>query len=318
MSSAAGRPPPAEWVAAEFGLGSVSGEPAWAARGEMGHVWRLATAGGVWAVKSLLDHADSGGGDAPFQLALHAAGVPLPRPVLTGTGGAVAAGPDGRAYRVYEWLDLDPTRRIDPETVGGLLARVHRVAWPADDVDPWFRRPVPDDRWPALLAAARAAGAPWHDLLAARVDDIVATTATVGAAPPAGIVRCHLDFNDENVLADRDGRPWVIDWENSGGHAPQQELMQVLYAFAGDDAGAAGAILAGYRAEGGEVGRPDLGSFTLTFAVQANVLAFYVERALTGAEADRARAVWRLETMLPDLLTVERARRLLDVCAAGV
>jgi hypothetical protein len=232
-------------------------------------------------------------------------------------GDAVARGPDGRSYRVYEWLDLDAGRRVDAGTAGELLARVHGVAWPAGEVPAWFHRPVPDDRWPELLAAARAAGAPWHDLLAARVDDIVATTAVVDPAPPAGIVRCHLDFNDENVLADRDGRPWVIDWENSGGHAPQQELMQVLYAFAGDDPEVAGEILAGYRAEGGEVGRPDLASFTLTFAVQANVLAFYIERALTGAEADRARAVWRLEAMLPDLLTVRRARRLLEVCAAA-
>lgn len=309
-------PPPAELIAAEFGLGPMREPPRFAARGEMGHVWRMDTTGGAWAVKALVHPVDdTTGEDAEFQLALHAAGIPLPRPRLTPAGAAVVVTPDGAGYRVYEWVDLDPRGRVDVATAGGLLARIHAVAWPADGVHPWFCRAVPDDTWPALVARARTEGAPWAGLLAREVDAIVATTATVTGEPPKEeIVRCHLDFNADNLVVGRDGRPRVIDWENSGGGAPQQELMQTLHELGGDDPGAVRDLLAAYEAAGGTVGRPGLGSFSMAFAVQANLVALYAGRALDGTSEDRRRAGRRLTTILPRLLTVPRARRLLDVC----
>ena len=155
-----------------------------------------------------------------FQLAVLASGVPIPRPVLTSDGAGVALGPDGTGYRVYEWVEFDARARVDSTAAGGLLAQIHAVSWPADTVDPWFYRPVPDDRWPDLISAARAAQAPWRELLERHVDEVLATTATVDGRPPVGLIRCHLDFNADNVLMDRNGQPWVIDWENSGGGNP--------------------------------------------------------------------------------------------------
>jgi aminoglycoside phosphotransferase (APT) family kinase protein len=311
-------PPPVELIAATFGLGAVRGPARYAARGELGHVWRLDTAHGAWAVKALIAPVEeTTGEDAPFQLGLLAAGVPLPRPRLAEGGSAVMTGPDGAGYRVYDWIDLDPDRRVDPATAGDLLARIHRRAWPVEGVHPWFWRPGPADAWPELVARAREAGAPWGELLAGRVDALVATTDLVAAEPPERIVRCHLDFNPDNLAVGRDGRPWVIDWENSGGGDPQQELMQVLYELAGDDAGAARTVLAAYRAAGGTVGRPGLAAFAMAFTVQANLVALYARRALDGAGEDRERAARRLATLLPRLLTVGRARRLLDLCHRG-
>ncbi|HEX8802834.1 MAG TPA: phosphotransferase, partial [Acidimicrobiales bacterium] len=256
-----------------------------------------------------------------FQLALHAGGFPLPRPCLAAGGRAVIVGPGGAGYRVYEWVDLDPGGRVDRATAGGLLARIHGLAWPADHVHPWFHRPVADDRWPALLDAARAAGAPWHDVLAGRVGEILATTARVAPGPPTGVVRCHLDFNAENVLTGTDGRPWVIDWENSGGADPAQELVQVVHELAGDDDRAARALLDGYRAAGGAVGpvlAAGLAAFSLAWAVQANLIALYAERALDAGRrpVDRDRSARWLPTILDHLLTVARAERILDLCAA--
>jgi Ser/Thr protein kinase RdoA (MazF antagonist) len=308
--------PPVELIAAEFGLGAVREPPRFAARGEMGQVWRMDTSGGSWAMKALVHPVDdTTGEDAEFQLGLHAVGIPLPRPRLTPAGSAVVVAPDGIGYRVYEWVDLDPRGRVDVGTAGELLARIHARAWPADGVHPWFCRAVPEDTWPALVARARDAGAPWAGLLAREVDAILATIATVSGEPPEeGIVRCHLDFNADNLVVGRDGRPWVIDWENSGGGAPQQELMQSLHQLGGDDPGAVRALLAAYRAAGGTVGRPGLGAFSMAFAVQANLVALYAGRALDGTPEDRKRAEGRLASLLPRLLTVPRARRLLDVC----
>ncbi len=90
--------------------------------------------------------------------------------------------------------------------------------------------------------------------------------------------------------------------------------MQSLHELGGDDPGAVRALLDAYEAAGGTVGRPGLGSFAMAFAVQANLLALYVGRALEGTPEERGRAERRLATLLPHLLTVPRARRLLDAC----
>jgi Ser/Thr protein kinase RdoA (MazF antagonist) len=298
-----------------FDLGSVLEPPVFAARGELGFVWRMATERGSWAVKQLVGAVEpSTGDDVGFQLAVLAEGVPLPRPVLTREGNAVAVGPDGTGHRVYQWVDFDTRGHVDDATAGELLARIHSVAWPASTVDPWRYEPVPGDRWLGLVAAARAAGASWCGLLERHVDDIIAATQSVDHHPPVGIVRCHLDFNRDNVLLDQDGHTWVIDWENSGGGNPVQELVQSIFEFAGVNPDAGRAFLAGYTAGGGSVAVEGMGAFSMAFAVQANLVAFYAQRAFDGSEADRARSVWRLETILPQLLTIDRAERILALC----
>ena len=308
--------PAAELVARAFDLGEVAGAPTFAARGELGYVWRLDTDRGPWAVKRLVlpvDETTDGttGEDVDFQLAARVAGVRLPRPRRTTTGRAVAVGPDGVGHRVYEWIDIDPDGRVDPATAGGLLGTIHGVGWPAGDIDPWYRQPPPEDRWPGLVAAARTAGAPWAEPLAARVDEIVATTRRATGVVPSQVIRCHLDFNADNVVADRAGRVWVIDWENSGAGDPAQELAQSLCAVAGlgGIAPAARAFLDGYERAGGPGRLDDLDAFAMAFVVQTNLVAFFGQRWLDDSNPRDAR---RLATMLPNLLTLAPAERLLD------
>ncbi|HEV7758087.1 MAG TPA: aminoglycoside phosphotransferase family protein [Acidimicrobiales bacterium] len=301
--------PAAELVARAFDLGEVAGTPTFAARGELGYVWRLDTDRGPWAVKRLVLPVDgTTGEDVDFQLAARAAGVRLPRPRRTTTGRAVAVGPDGVGHRVYEWIDIDPDGRVDPAAAGGLLGTIHGVGWPAGDIDPWYRQPPPEDRWPGLVTAARTAGAPWAEPLAARVDEIVATTRRATGVVPSQVIRCHLDFNADNVVADRAGRVWVIDWENSGGGDPAQELAQSLSAVAGTG-DAAGAFLDGYRAAGGPGRLDDLDAFAMAFVVQASLVAFFGQRWLDDSNP---RDAHRLADMLPNLLTLDRAHHLLD------
>jgi len=90
--------------------------------------------------------------------------------------------------------------------------------------------------------------------------------------------------------------------------------MQSLHELGGDDPGAVRALLDAYEAAGGTVGHPALDSFAMAFAVQANLLSLYAGRALDGTAEERGRAERRLATLLPDLLTVPRAWRLLDAC----
>ena len=177
-----------------------------------------------------------------------------------------------------------------------------------------IREPPPRASWHALVAAAREAGAPWAGRLEERVGDIVAgvdaALGAEGAAGAGGLIRCHLDFNADNVLVDRDGRTWLIDWENSGGGFASQELAQSMVEFGGVD-GADGRFLAGYASSRGPGRLSGLGDFAMAFVVQANLLAFYARRWLDGGATSRARDEWRLNTQLPRVLTIERARQLL-------
>jgi aminoglycoside phosphotransferase (APT) family kinase protein len=125
---------------------------------------------------------------------------------------------------------------------------------------------------------------------------------------PSQVIRCHLDFNADNVVADRAGRVWVIDWENSGGGDPAQELAQSLSAVAGTG-DAAGAFLDGYRAAGGPGRLDDLDAFAMAFVVQASLVAFFGQRWLDDSNP---RDAHRLADMLPNLLTLDRAHHLLD------
>ena len=76
----------------------------------------------------------------------------------------------------------------------------------------------------------------------------------------------------------------------------------------GGDPGAGRRLPRGRRT--GPTGRP--GSFAMTFAVQANLLAFYAERSLTGDPADRPHSNWRVETMVDGLVTVAAATEILS------
>lgn len=81
------------------------------ARGKQGHVWRLDTADGSWAVKVGFHRTseDEVRVAAEFQEAACAYGVPAPQ-VRRTTEGQVIADIGGRQVRVYGWVDLRPRR----------------------------------------------------------------------------------------------------------------------------------------------------------------------------------------------------------------
>ncbi|WP_203706704.1 phosphotransferase [Asanoa iriomotensis] len=295
-------------VTARYGLGRATNPPVYAARGELGRIWRLDTEGGTWAVKEALVpvlEADAAA-DVAFQLAVAATGVPLPSPVRTTDGQVTVRGPDA-VLRVYEWVDLDPAAP-DPSAadLGDLLARLHRVRHPArGPVGEWFAAPLGPARWTALAAKAAKANAEWAGPLDEHLPELIALDALVRPPDPAKVRTCHRDLNADNVRRATGGHLVVLDWENSGPAQPEREFAALLWEV-GDAAPAAA------RAYGGPP--PEREHFSTAIAVQGHLLEFYGTRALdpTSPAEDRDRATARLDAMLARPLTEKAIAELRD------
>ncbi len=177
------------------------------ARGKQGHVWRLDTSGGSWAVKVTLQQTteDEVRLATELQEAAHASGVPTP-PVRRTVEGDVLATVDGVQARVYGWVDLlPPNRRLDPVLVGAAVGGIHALDRSDDGpLHPWYHEPVGRDRWDELVGRLRAEGAPFAERLAALRDEFVELESWI--EPPERVRACHRDLWADNVLATRDAR----------------------------------------------------------------------------------------------------------------
>ena len=197
-------PGPDRWteLAGRFDLGPVLGTAEFVARGAMGEVWRLETIRGAWAVKWQFP----GGpvqprpADVGVQVAAAAAGIPLPAPVLTPAGEAVAR-IGSHLVRVYEWAEL--ARPAEPPVgdrtaaeAGRLLGVLHSLALPATEPDdPWFSEVRPLTDWAALAERAAAAGTAWAGRLASSQERIAGLSASAGTPRrPGPRIVCHRDL----------------------------------------------------------------------------------------------------------------------------
>ncbi len=300
--------PDSRLVAAAFGLGEARGPARFAARGELGRVYRLETSTGAYAVKTTFEPWEEAEAarNAAFQDAAAAAGVPLPRPVRTLAGALLAEG-----VRVHEWVELDPAGRpVDPADAGRVLAAAHAVGWAAGPVEPWFREPVGAETLEAVAAELRASGVVEDGALAALLRELVDAEEVVrrGVHEPAEL--CHRDVNPDNLLRRADGRPVLLDWDNAGPASPRQELASVLYEQAGDDPDAAWRLHAAYVEAGGRCGVA-VDDFAMAFAVQAQLFVFYGRRFLDGPASENGeRAARRLVDMAARPLSLGRAEAL--------
>ncbi len=257
-------------LARRFALGgaaTLSDGPV--ARGKQGHVWRLETTEGRWAVKVpfVPSSEDAVRSSTAFHEAAYAAGVPTPQ-VRRTTQGSVFTSVNGGQARVYAWVDLrPPDPGLDPAQVGDVVAAIHRVrvthtsqAW----MDPWYGQPVGADRWDQLVEQLAQAGAPFARRLADLRDELVALESWV--EPPQQLAACHRDLWADNVLGTADGGVCVIDWENSGPADPNQELGCVLFEFARGDPGRARDLVTAYRDAGGPATVSRRGHFSMLIA----------------------------------------------------
>ncbi|MFI6292564.1 phosphotransferase [Nonomuraea sp. NPDC050790] len=295
----------AERVAREYELGEVTAAPVYAARGELGRIWRVDTGRGSWAVKeSLIEVAEpDAAADVAFQRAAAAAGVELPAPVLDRRGRVILR---ARPYdlRVYEWADLAPGE-ITAAQLGAATADVHRVRHAArGPVPAWFADPLGPQGWAGVAEISR--GQEWEDALRAWLDDLVAVEAVVVPPDPARVTTCHRDLNEENLRVSAAGRVTVLDWENCGPAVPAWELAAIV---ARDPE-----VYRAYVAAGGPARVTGPEDFSMRVAVQGHLLEFYARRAADPAEGaeNRARSRARLEVMLTRPLTLERISAVLE------
>ena len=292
----------ADRIAEEFDLGRarrLSDGPV--ARGKQGVVWRLETTEGRWAVKVVHGAVgeDQVAACATFQDAAAGAGVPTPA-VRRTTAGGVVADLAGSPVRVYSWVDLlAPDPMLDPELVGVAVAGIHRVAPPATGpVGAWHADPVGAARWDDVVARLSGAGAPFAPELVRLRVELVALESWI--EPATDLVTCHRDLWADNVLPVAGGGVCVIDWDDCGPAAREQELACVLFEFARSDPGRARALVSAYEAADGPARVTRRGDFSMLVAQLGHIVEIGCRDWLTPHERSPSRAdaeAWVRETL---------------------
>jgi Ser/Thr protein kinase RdoA (MazF antagonist) len=310
-----------------FDLGEVTSSPVFAARGELGRIWRLDTARGSWAVKEPLVPAleADAAQDVRFQLAAHSAGISLPLPRLTRDRKVIlpaALSASAFGVRVYHWSELASDQAVTAAEIGEVTARLHQLDQAGDpgDVDAWFSEPLGKPGWVALLDEARRGRAEWAPVLDRWLPELIALESAITPPQPELVRSCHRDLNIENVRRLAAGGVVVLDWENSGPAQPERELATVICDLAADLAPAAARDgYQAYLAAGGPGRLRSAADFTMAVAVQGHLLQIYSHRALNPAESaeNRARSRARLAHMLRQPITLDGIADLLDVVAAS-
>lgn len=304
-------------VAERFGLGDVPLLEGPVARGQLGQIWRLTTAGGSFAVKEWFAGPDPSVADqdAAFSSRARAAGLCTPKVVPT-TDGQVTAYLDDTMVRVFEWVDLLPrTPELDPVRVAEAVALLHRVGGPTEEpVDRWFSEGFGPDAWHALHEHLAEEQAPFADDLGELLGPMVEVESVM--EPHEAPIVCHRDLWAENVLGTADGRICIIDFENMGPADPSQELAMVLFEFGDDDPVRSRRLHARYVEAGGpaRVTRP--GHFSMLVAEQAHITHYAGARWMGADDPEERKRLeaWFRET-LDRPVTLERIGRILEALA---
>ncbi len=175
--------------------------------------------------------------------------------------GVVAVGDDeGARYLALEWIEAGTFGPASEEQLGRGLAAVHASGAPAFGasapgtpaaaggpaangaeppplrIGPLVLSNQPCADWPSFYVerrlqplAARARRAGGLTLEARRDVDVVCARIDVLAGPPEPPARLHGDLWVGNVLADHDGRPYLIDPSAYGGHREVDLAMLRLF-----------------------------------------------------------------------------------------
>jgi len=308
-------------VANAFGLGNPVAEMVFAARGELGRIWRLDTDHGSFAVKELLSRQqpDEAALDAAYQEAVAAAGtVSLPRLVRT-TSGDVLLELGPHQVRVYEWVDLLPEdSTLDPALIGSTVAAIHRIHHTlVRPLNGWYTDPVGADRWRELLDQARAVNAPFSDTFAREIPYLIGLEGLITL--PTNLQMCHRDLWSDNLPPAASGGVCVVDWENCGLAEPAQELPMVMFSFGGGDATRTRNLYETYRDAGGSGRLTQRGDFTMVIAQFGHFWEKAVVAYVTPGATDdvKAHSIGRIDEAMGPPLRVEDIDRLLD-WVAGV
>jgi Ser/Thr protein kinase RdoA (MazF antagonist) len=292
-------------------------------RGALGRIWRLDVGPARYALKEIFAEPPSAAvleAELAFARRAVEAGVRLPASHPDGDGRYLVATRDGRWLRLHDWVDLRPldlTAPATPHELGTLLARLHRCA-PADACEPGG---APPSRWYEHVPAApewthaTTSGATWAARLADRLDTLPELCAAVGPAEPATLVICHRDLHPENVLADPDGVPVVLDWDNLGPAAPGRELARALFDWFCDgspDLDAMRGMYDSYVRAGGPGRVEEQADFTMLLASRLNFLLAQTHIAL-DPRTERQHREWAEREIAESLAILPTSRQLAAV-----
>jgi spectinomycin phosphotransferase len=211
-------------------------------------VYRVDGAGGAGYILKLR----AGAGFGPPSLAvphyLHSQGVPHIAAPLPTTDGALWASVDAFGMSLYPLLEARTAREagLSPQQwrdLGATLRQIHEQQLP-----PELQRLMPRERFTPsrrdvlaqlepIIAGPPLADGPQRELAAfwrARQAEIAAllrrTDALAAEMQRAGLplVLCHADLHTWNVLVERDGGLWIVDWDETILAPRERDLMFVI------------------------------------------------------------------------------------------
>jgi spectinomycin phosphotransferase len=206
-------------------------------------------------------------------------GLPVPRPQST-RGGTWWCWLGGLRLSLFEFVDGQPLSDQDlsaaelTQRVAGLAAAIHgateALAMPVpvtETFEVWsdgLRRCLAEleadaDGADGLVAEARALVWPQRAALLVRQQQLEALSDAV-RSQPRELVVCHGDLRGDNLLSDRAGRVWLVDWD--GAVLAPRERDLVLFTGHGF-----AAFLAGYQRAADR-----------SIDVDADLLAFFLLR----------------------------------------
>jgi thiamine kinase len=172
-----------------------------------------------------------------------------------GLAPAVVRCDPARKLLVTHWIEAmapaDPCGHGEPDYLHALadaVARLHALAVPGD-----LRRVDFARRAQALEQEVGAASSQWRQAAEElrRVGDQLFHELERGQPR---LVLCHNDLNPANIVTDRRGRPWLVDWEYAGLGDPAFDLASCISQHELAPAQCE-AFLARYRAAGGLLDR---------------------------------------------------------------
>lgn len=308
--SCTGDGPAAGAILRAFGLGGAPRSVTPVAGAWSHRLYRLETAGQVYAVKQLLNPWDEPGWRDwlveawGFELHAYQAGISMPRPVAAIDGGCVAdvETADGSGLvpvRVHEWVDgrpcpSGPVGEAVAQRVGADLGRMHGLDYAPGRRDV-FPQPTRSsvDGWPVLverlrerdpdLAAAARAVEPW----VARAGDMFDATETDNRRQ----VMSHGDVDQKNLLL-TDAGPVLCDWDVAAPWNRRSEQVRTAMSLASwERPEVARSVINGYKKtaqdHGDDLAPPDLAH---DLVISVDWVVFCLECATGLRRADPRRS----------------------------
>ena len=276
----------------QLNLGKLTAEPTQLTGGLMHKMYRVATEGGVYAIKCLNPHVMA----RPTAAANFAAAEELERkleqtdlpllPALT-IGERKMQEMDGEFFYLFPYFegkaltdeDITPAHC---EIVGKILAKLHQVEQKTEPIN----REIFSFDWDEFDLSEEDTALLWH----------MQTAANAAILPPLSTI-CHNDMDPKNVLwHGMDCR--VIDLECLGYGSPYLELLETALCWSGFERGEVdfdrfAAFVGAYAASGGDLNT----DWEAVYAANAGRLAWLHYNLLRagGSEGEEATALGEAE-----------------------